>query len=521
MKFFHISDLHIGKRVNGFSMLEDQKYILSSILELVREHRPDGVWIAGDLYDKSMPSAEAVETADWFLSQLAAQKVLVWMISGNHDSAERVAYAGRMLEQAGIYVSRAFDGKLQGYCVQKNEDGKVCIVPMQPVSKAPLLKADDAGQQNRVSGSEGMRSSVTASGSEGMRSSGTALGSEDMRSRETASGLEDMRSNGTASESEGMRSSQTVSGSEGMRSSVMASGSEGMRSRETASESDAGGMQVWEPIPEICADKEKAQRIYIWLLPYLRPAQVRRFFPTQQIETTQQAVRTVLESSVIPQDGVNVLLMHQFLAGADVCDSEELSVGGLDQVDVSMVDAFDYVALGHLHRPQSVGRESVRYCGSPLKYSFSEAGYKKSVTVVEIEPQEEAPIGAAGGISIRTLPLVPRLDLREIRGPFETIMKKEVYDLENREDYLHITLTDQEGILDAIGKLREVYPNIMKLDFAQKDTPYIIEETEILVEEKTPQELFEEFFERQNGRKMSEEQRMAAADAFEKAIEMH
>lgn len=301
----------------------------------------------------------------------------------------------------------------------------------------------------------------------------------------------------------------------------MASESGDVRSSETASGLDAGGMQVWEMIPEICADKEKAQRIYIWLLPYLRPAQVRRFFPTQQIETTQQAVRTVLESSVIPQDGVNVLLMHQFLAGADVCDSEELSVGGLDQVDVSTVDAFDYVALGHLHRPQSVGRESVRYCGSPLKYSFSEAGHKKSVTVVEIVPQEEAPIGAAGGISIRTLPLVPRLDLREIRGPFETIMKKEVYDLENREDYLHITLTDQEGILDAIGKLREVYPNIMKLDFAQKDTPYIIEETEILVEEKTPQELFEEFFERQNGRKMSEEQRMAAADAFEKAIEMH
>ena len=128
MKFFHISDLHIGKRVNGFSMLEDQKYILSSILKLVRENRPDGVWIAGDLYDKSMPSAEAVETADWFLSQLAAQKVPVWVISGNHDSAERVAYAGKMLEQAGVYVSRIFDGKMQGYCVQKKRDGKVCLL---------------------------------------------------------------------------------------------------------------------------------------------------------------------------------------------------------------------------------------------------------------------------------------------------------------------------------------------------------------------------------------------------------
>lgn len=412
MKFFHISDLHIGKRVNGFSMLEDQKYILGSILKLVREHRPAGVWIAGDLYDKSMPSAEAVETADWFLSQLAAQKVPVWVISGNHDSAERVAYAGKMLEQAGVYVSRIFDGKMQGYCVQKKKDGKVSVAPMQPASEVSILKVNEAEQKDTVL---------------------------------------------------------------------------------------------------------KEEKIYIWLLPYLRPAQVRRFFPQRQIETTQQAVQAVLESSEIPQDGTNVLLMHQFLAGADVCDSEELSVGGLDQVDASMVDAFDYVALGHLHRPQSVGRESVRYCGSPLKYSFSEAGHKKSVTVVEIMPQEKASAESVGGVSIYTLPLVPRLDMREIRGPFEMIMKKEIYALENREDYLHITLTDQEGILDAIGKLREVYPNIMKLDFAQKDTPYTIEETEILVEEKTPQELFEEFFERQNGRKMSEEQRRVAFDAFEKA----
>lgn len=433
MKFFHISDLHIGKRVNGFSMLEDQRYILSSILKLVRENRPDGVWIAGDLYDKSMPSAEAVETADWFLSQLAAQNVPAWVISGNHDSAERVAYAGKMLEQAGIYVSRIFDGKMQGYCVQKKRGGKVSVVPMKPFSETAILTGNEAKPNEKVSA--------------------------------------------------------------------------------------ANDVHTWDHVPQVCADVEKEERIYIWMLPYLRPAQVRRFFPEEQIETTQQAVAAVLKSSDIPQDGTNVLLMHQFLAGADVCDSEELSVGGLDQVDVSTVDAFDYVALGHLHRPQSVGRESVRYCGSPLKYSFSEAGHKKSVTVVELVPQEGEPEESFGKVVISTLPLVPRLDMREIRGPFETIMKKEIYDLENREDYLHITLTDQEGILDAIGKLREVYPNIMKLDFAQKDPSYAIEETEILIEEKTPQELFEEFFERQNGRKLSGEQRTVVIDAFEKASE--
>lgn len=386
MKFFHISDLHIGKRVNGFSMLEDQRYILQQMLELAEQEQPDGVWIAGDLYDRSMPSAEAVELADWFLSQLALRKVPVWVISGNHDSAERVAYAARMLERSGVYVSRLFDGTLQGYCAQKQPDGSLHIT------------------------------SVTE------------------------------------------------------------------------------------------AEQRSGNRVYIWLLPYLRPVQVRRFFPEQEIDTTQQAVEAVLHSATLPHDGPNILLMHQFLTGAAVCDSEELSIGGLDQVDASAVRAFDYVALGHLHRPQNVGSETVRYCGSPLKYSFSEAGHQKSVTVVEIDTE---PAQGSCQISVSALPLIPRLDLREIRGPFETLLTKEVYGLANREDYLHITLTDQDGILDALGKLREVYPNIMKLDFERTLTGghNKIEETEILVEEKTPQELFEEFFKQQNGRKMSSEQR--------------
>ena len=366
MKLFHISDLHIGKRVNGFSMLEDQRYILEEIVGLAREHRPDGVLIAGDLYDKSTPSAEAVELADEFLYQFAALQIPVWLISGNHDSAERIAYGGRMMEQAGIHVSRVFDGVLQKYALQEAD---------------------------------------------------------------------------------------------------------------------------------------------IYLLPFVRPAQVRRFFPERTIETTQQAVEAILEHTTLDTDRVNILVMHQFLAGASVCESEELSVGGSDQVDASVVSGFDYVALGHLHGPQKVGRDTVRYCGSPLKYSFSEAGHRKSVTVVTIE---------RGEIAIDTLPLVPRLDLREIRGPLAQLLRPEVCGAANCEDYLHVTLTDEKEILDAIGQLREVYPNIMRLDFANRQEQQS-DEPEILPEEKNPMELFEEFFLRQNGYEMTEEMRDAVAEVWEKS----
>lgn len=413
MKFFHISDLHIGKKVCGFSMMEDQKFILAQIVELAKEHQPDGLWIAGDLYDKSMPSAEAVELADEFLYQFAQMKIPVWVISGNHDSAERIAYGGRMMEQAGIYVSRIFDGTMQKYTVG---DGK---------------------------------------------------------------------------------------------------------------------------------------QVDIYLLPFVRPAQVRRFYPECTIETTQQAIEVILQHTQLDKTHRNVLLMHQFLAGAAVCESEEASVGGSDQVDVSVVQDFDYVALGHLHGPQKVGRAMVRYCGSPLKYSFSEVNHKKSVTVVEFAEETEAAqipedSNAAGllyestdGIRISSLPLMPLHDMREIRGPIEELLKPEISgmaaeqlqerdaDMEadqrqdmaanaveqkhgrtedtDRHDYLHVTLTDRKEILDAIGRLRDVYPNVMRLDFASGDQQKE-EKEEICLEEKSPMELFAEFFERQNGFGLSEEQ---------------
>lgn len=366
MKLFHISDLHIGKRINGFSMLEDQQYILDQIVRMAQEHRPDGLLIAGDLYDKSMPSAEAVELADEFLYRFAKEGIPVWLISGNHDCAERIAYGGRMMEQAGIFVSGAFQGKMQKYTLQDEVD--------------------------------------------------------------------------------------------------------------------------------------------LYLLPYVRPAQVRRFFPEETIATTQDAVQTILNHTELRTDRVNILVMHQFLAGALVCDSEEISVGGSDQVSAYVADKFDYVALGHLHGAQKVGRETVRYCGSPLKYSFSEAGHHKSVTVVSIEE---------GAVRVDLLPLVPRLDLRKIRGPIAQLLRPEVYEAANRLDYLHVTLTDEREILDAIGQLREVYPNIMKLDF-ERSAEQIEETAEIQLQEQDPMELFAEFFQQQNGIAMTEKMKAAAAQIWEK-----
>lgn len=371
MRLFHISDLHIGKRVCGFSMLEDQKYILRQILQLCDEEKPDGVLIAGDLYDKSLPPAEAVETVDWFLSQLAARALPTWVTSGNHDSAERVAYGSQMMEKAGIHMARVFDGRLQRFSLSDGAD--------------------------------------------------------------------------------------------------------------------------------------------LYLLPFVRPAQVRRFFPEPALETTQQAVEAVLAETLPDPKKVNILMMHQFLAGASVCDSEECFVGGSDQVNVSVADRFDYVALGHLHRPQGVGWETVRYCGSPLKYSFSEAGHQKSVTVVEIA--EEAAKGIRERVTVRTIPLVPRLDLREIRGPIRELLRPEISRQGNPEDYLHVTLTDEGEVPDALGRLRAVYPNVMRLDFEHRENEALDEEM-ILPEDKTPQELFAEFFALQNGREMDARQEAVVREAL-------
>ena len=376
MKLIHLSDLHLGKRVNGFSMQEDQSYILSQILRIVDAEQPDGVLIAGDVYDKSVPSAEAVTLLDDFLVQLSQRGVPTYVISGNHDSPERVAFGGRLMAQSGIHLSPVYDGQ------------------------AACFRLSDR----------------------------------------------------------------------------------------------------WGPVN-------------LYLLPFLKPSHVRPFFPDQKIVTYNDAMSAAIGAMGVNRKERNVLVTHQFVTGATHCDSEELSVGGTDQVDASLFDAFDYVALGHLHGPQQVGRPTIRYCGTPLKYSFSEAGQQKSVTVVELLEK--------GSVNIRTIPLTPLRDMQELKGSYQELVFRGFYQgTTYPESYLHITLTDPEAIPDAMSKLRVIYPYLMRLDYQrpQYAAGSLPDEAESS-QKKSPLELLEDFYLRQNGHAMSQEQRLFSQGLMDSILE--
>ncbi len=369
MKFLHISDLHIGKRVNEFSMTEDQKYILNQILRIAEQERAEAVLIAGDVYDKSMPSAEAVQIFDWFLTGLADLGKTVIAVSGNHDSPERIAFGGELMRGRGVYVS--------------------------PVYRGEALEV---------------------------------------------------------------------------------------------------------------ALRDEYGDISVHLLPFLKPATLRHALEGRQEEegddlpeSYQEALEMAVKRMGIDAKKRNILVAHQFVTGAGRCDSEEASVGGLDNVDASVFDDFDYVALGHIHSPQSVGRETVRYCGTPLKYSFSEAEQEKSVTVLEM--------GEKGDVVLSTVPLVPLRDMRKIRGSYGEVMSRSFYQDTNTEDYVQITLTDEEDIPDGLQKLRTVYPNLMQVAYDNSRTRQdrTVEAAE-QAERKSELELFGEFFELQNNQPMSAEQ---------------
>ena len=362
MKLIHLSDLHIGKRVNEVSMIEDQAYILGQILDIIDEEKADGVLIAGDVYDKSIPSSEAVTLFDDFLCRLGARHVPVLIISGNHDSQERLAFGNRLLELGGIHISPVYDGSVR---------------------------------------------SVTLT--------------------------------------------------------------------------DEHGEAVF------------------WLMPFLKPAHVKRFYPEAGIETYTDACRTVIEKMNLDESKRNVLLAHQFVTGAATCDSEEISVGGSDNVDASIFEKFDYVALGHIHGPQNVGSNRIRYCGTPLKYSLSEAAHHKSVTVVKL--------GTKGDLELELRPLNPRHDLRQIRGTFAELTEESFYKGTAVEDYIHVALTDEEDVPEAMGKLRLIYPNLMQLKYDNTRTRsnQLIDRAED-VQRKSPLELFGELYALQNNQPMSEQQ---------------
>lgn len=375
MKLVHLSDLHIGKRINEFNMLEDQEYILKQILTIADEENPDSVMIAGDIYDKSIPSAEAVQLFDDFLVDLTNRNVKVFVISGNHDSPERIAFGSRLIDQSGVYLSPVYNG-------------------------------------------------------------------------------------------------------------------------------------IIKPIPM----QDKHGTVDVFMLPFIKPAHVKRYYPNARIESFTEALQTAIDNMKLNPQNRNVLITHQFVTGASRCESEDLSIGGADNVDALVFEPFDYVALGHIHSPQKVLIEKVRYCGTPLKYSFSEANQTKSVTVIEL--------GQKGELTVRAHPLKPKRDMREIRGSYMEICAKSFYEGKNNDDYLHITLTDEEDIPDAIGKLRVIYPNIMKLDYDNKRTKFdsTISGTDS-IEQKSPYELFFEFYEKQNNRVMTGEQQAFIEDLIERIWE--
>ena len=372
MKLIHLSDLHIGKRVNEVSMIEDQEYILLQILRIIDDEKPDAVLICGDVYDKSVPSAEAVTLFDDFLCRLAKREIPILIISGNHDSPERLAFGKRLLERSHIHISAVYDGKTESVTLQ-DEHGDVDF----------------------------------------------------------------------------------------------------------------------------------------WLLPFVKPAHVKRFCPDAGIESYTDALRVAVEQMDIDTAKRNVLLTHQFITNAVPCESEDIvSVGGSDNVDAAVFEDFDYVALGHLHGGQNIGSSRIRYCGTPLKYSFSEADHHKSVTVVKL--------GAKGDLELDICPLLPRRDLRIIRGTFAEVTEKSFYEAQETNDYLQIILTDEEDVPEALGKLRVIYPNIMKLtyDNTRTRTNHIIEGAKH-VQRKSPLELFEELYELQNNQPMSDRQKDFARDLIE------
>ena len=335
---------------------------------MAEKERPGAVVIAGDIYDRAVPSAEAVELFDSFLTELAGRHIPVLAISGNHDSPERIAFGAGLMSPSGVHLSPVYNGRVE-----------------------PVTLSDAYGE------------------------------------------------------------------------------------------------------------------VRFYLLPFIKPANVRRFYPDAVIESYTDALRCAVEHMNVDPSARNVLITHQFVTGGIRSDSEDVTVGGTDNVDAAVFDGFDYVALGHLHGAQKIGRETLRYSGTPLKYSFSEKDQTKAVTVVEL--------GEKGRVSVSSLLLEPRRDMREIRGTYAELTLRDSYAGTNTEDYIHAILTDENDLPNALARLRSIYPNLMKLDYdnLRTRTSAVIAAQE-RCRTMTEAELFAELYEKQNGQKMNAEQG-AYADA--------
>ncbi len=373
MKFLHISDLHLGKRFSEFSLIEDQQFILYKIINCIDEHKPDALVIAGDVYDKNIPSVEAVKLFDEFLCKLAQRKIQVYIISGNHDSAERMTCGASLMEASGIHFAKAYDGTVSHYMLEDSEG---------PVN--------------------------------------------------------------------------------------------------------------------------------FYLLPFIKPAVVKSFFPdeAENINTYTDAVRLAIQKAAPDFTSRNVLVAHQFVTGSVRSESEEISIGGQDNVDAAVFEGFDYVALGHLHGAQKAGGDNIRYSGSPLKYSFSEVSHKKGGFIVELD--------AKGKPKIEQVLFEPKHDVRELKGTYEELTLRKNYENTATDDYIHITLTDEDDVPEGFAKLQGIYPNLCKLDYDNTRTrTNATIDSGVDVEHTSPLELFAQFFQLQNGKDFSPEQRDFAQNLIE------
>ena len=385
MKFLHIGDLHLGKSLSDFDLIEDQRYILDEILHIADEESIDGVWIAGDVYDKTVPSEAATRLLDYFLNELARRKIKVFMVSGNHDSDDRLHYGSALFKANQIFIEAVFDGTLH---------------------------------------------------------------------------------------------------------------------KQSVSDGDT--------------------EIDIYMLPFVKASQVRHFFPEEAIENYEDAVRAILKNTPLNKKNKNIkniLVAHQFVAGKGedpaLAGSEGMgtqSVGTVEKIGYDCLDDFDYVALGHIHSPQRVGRDEVRYAGSPLKYSLSEACNEKSVPLITVSAGEK--------IRIELIPLKPMRNLRHIKGTMKELLDKK--NVSGTEDFIYATLTDEDIINDAMGIFQQTYPNTVRIDFDNSHTREV-EQADIgqIAGERSFPELMEEFYRLMYGCEITEEEMDVMMDVAREAGVIH
>ena len=380
MKFMHLSDLHLGRTILEQSLIDDQKYILDKILEIIIERKVDVVLVCGDVYDKSIPSVDAVNLFSDFLTDLYKNNVKACVISGNHDSKDRLSFGNALFVDNGIYIEGIFKGSLK--CISFGKD---------------------------------------------------------------------------------------------------------------------------------------YEKTNIFMLPFVKPIDIKKYYSDFEINSYDDAVRCVINNTKINKKERNIIMIHQFVTGSNVeierSESETIYLGGIDNVDVNIFKDFDYVAMGHIHRPQKLIKETIRYAGSPLKYSFSEATHNKSVPIIEFDSKNN--------MKIDLVNILPKRDMRIIKGPIDKLLDKEVYKDTNLDDYICAVITDNDYVIDAIGKLRQVYKNILKIEY-ENDRNINNEDMDKVVnidKDIGPNELFSNFYREQNNIELDNERMKIVDDVIKEVMD--